>query len=87
MSDEDDKKAPLTFEEAVAMLPDGDYIHTFRSNPICLVGADWEREELLEAIKKGRPEKAGPGATSMGHALAIWTGDEPLFVETREEAI
>ena len=37
----------LTKEQVLKMLPDGEYIHTFRGNGV-LIGADWERKEILK---------------------------------------
>ena len=82
---DNDEKAPLTPEEAVAMLPDDEYVHTFRSGPGLLVGADIKRERLVELIHQHGAELAGPGATSMGHGLALTDGSGPLFIKTREE--
>lgn len=73
----------LTYDDAVAMLPDGDTIHTFRSTPIALIGCDWDRKDLLSAIRDGDPQLGGQACTAMGHGLVIYAGGEPLFVETK----
>lgn len=82
----------LSYDEAVAMLPDGDEIHTF-VNPTggMMVGADWSRESVLELFKTGLPEIAGEMATSMGHGIVAWRkvidGDkrfDPIFIATKE---
>ena len=74
----------LTVEQALAMLPDGDEIHTFRQPAVSvMVGADWERDELAEAIRSAdRRVLTGEMATGMGHGMAIWSGGW-LFIETR----
>lgn len=78
-----DERVVVPFEEAVAMLPDGDDIHTFRSSPMCLIGADWRREQIIEAIRDGGVELAGPTATSMGHGLVL-CNDRTLFIATKK---
>ncbi len=76
----------LTVDEAIAMLPDGESIHTFRaSTPNMLVGCDWERQDLLDAIHKTDClEIGGEMCCGMNHGLVVWTDDNPLFVECRE---
>jgi hypothetical protein len=74
----------LTDEEAIAMLPDGDTVHTFRQSAAgVLIGADWPRERLIAAIREGQPELSGGAATGMGHGLAVGLVGT-LFVETRK---
>lgn len=81
-----DKKQPLTKEEAIAMLPDGDSIHTFRNPaPSVLVGADWEREEILKAINKYDFELTGEAASAMDHGMAFKDEYGWCFVETRPQ--
>lgn len=73
----------LTVEEAVALLPAGDTIHTFRNPGVgMLVGADFPRDEIIERMKKFGVCLSGPAATRMRHGLFI---EEPrgLFVETK----
>lgn len=77
---------PLTPEQAEAMLPDGEYVHTFRqARNGMLVGADWSRERLLEAFREHRVDLSGPTAVSMGHGLIVFDGESStLFVATKE---
>lgn len=83
---EADDRVFLTFEEAVAMLPDGDTIHAFL-NPATdvLLGADWSREDVLAGLRNGKPQLAGSMATSIRHGLVFQRGNEYVFVETRME--
>lgn len=86
----DDEKVDLTYEEAVGMLPDGDKIHTFRNAPPgVLIGADWDREDIIKAIADHGAELSGETATRTGHGMVIFTGErtikDALFVETRKE--
>lgn len=82
----------LTPEQALAMLPEGDLIHTFRNSGGMLLGADSNRADIEEEIRKAeKREVAGEMATSMGHGLVLrpkgakYQGDL-LFVATRKPA-
>ncbi|MFA6204305.1 MAG: hypothetical protein WC710_14100 [Gallionella sp.] len=87
MDDEADFR--LSYDQAVSMLPDGDYIHTFLDGEF-LLGADWMRDEILKGLREV-PERAiyltGPMATGMGHGLCFWNGPTDngywVFVETK----
>lgn len=82
----EDEKEFITFEEAVKMLPDGDYVHTFRSSaPGIVIGADWSREDLLEKMKKAGLELSGAAATAMKHGIALIDDQGPLFIATKGE--
>lgn len=74
----------LTLEEAVAMLPDGETIHTYINGPFMLIGADWSREKVLDAFKKHGAELSGKVATDMGHGIVFWDGQRHVFVETKK---
>lgn len=79
----------LTYDEAVAMLPDGDDIHTFVSGGM-LIGADWGRQSILDLLKTGKPELSGGMAASMGHGIVAWRNvdeendklSDPIFIQT-----
>lgn len=82
-----DGKIYLTTEEAIALLPKGDTIHTFYSTGICLVGGDWDRADILQKLTEvDKIEIAGKQARSMGHGLAAYNDGENLtdvvFIET-----
>jgi hypothetical protein len=79
-----DDREFVSFDEAVALLPDGDTIHTFRNpGPAILLGADWPRSRLLDALRDAREiELTGPAATAMGHGIAIDHGGRTLYVAT-----
>lgn len=86
-------KRYVTYEEAVSLLPDGEYIHTF-TNPAMdlMVGADWSREEILDKLRRSTIERTGPGARSLGHGIAAYTVDGGkikglLFIETDAEKL
>jgi hypothetical protein len=79
-----EEREVVTYDEAVAMLPDGDSIHTFiESMSGVLLGADWERDEILKVLKAGEPERTGPAASGMNHGLAVITPGRRLFIETK----
>ena len=79
-----DDRAILTTEQALSMLPEGERIHTFRTNPLALLGADWDREDLIAAIREGQCEIGGEACQNFNHGLVVWTGDNPLFVECKK---
>lgn len=92
MSKESDSdRVFLSYEEAVAMLPDKKDIHTFVQGGMALIGADWSRKNTLELLKTGHPELAGDGATSMGHGMVAFrkvdiendNKSDPIFIETK----
>ncbi len=81
-----DERKVLTTEEAIAMLPDGETVHTFRQAAGMLLGADWKREYVIQAIKDNKVELSGEVATNMGHGMVINGKEGHIFVATRGEA-
>ena len=82
-----DEPQPLSYDEAVALLPDGDTVHTFLSSSVALIGADWSRADILALLREAghEIEVTGPAAQSMGHGLAAYRADgTPVFIETRK---
>jgi hypothetical protein len=76
----------LTYDEAVALLPEGERIHTFLDSGIAILGADWDREQVLALLATtDRREVTGSAAQSMGHGLAAFRDGEPVFIETRRD--
>lgn len=83
----DDEIVLLSYDEAVALLPEGDGdIHTFLDAGITLIGADWRREQVLDLLRAtDRREVTGPAAQSMKHGLAAFRADgASVFIETRQ---
>jgi hypothetical protein len=81
----DDEKVLLSFEEACAMLPEGERVHTLVQLGSVLIGSDSSREAVLGLLREGRPELSGETATGMGHGLAVTRPDGiHLFIETRQ---
>lgn len=77
----------LDYEQAVSRLEDGDRIHVV-SNPGygLMIGADWDREKVLEFFRDNTIELAGPIASASGHGLASADADRRLFFKTKEVA-
>lgn len=74
----------VTFEQAVAMLADGDEVHTFRNAGPMILGANWSRPELLKAMRASPAiELSGKVATSMRHGLAIDDEIGKVFIATK----
>ena len=77
----------LDADAAIAMLPEGEAIHTFSGTGR---GAYWERDRLIEGIRTSPGRwilEPSTGARKMGHGLAIEYPEHPglfLFIETRE---
>lgn len=75
----------LSYDEAVALLPDGDRIHTFLDGGMALIGADWDRAQVPALLEStDRREVTGPSAQAMKHGLAAFRDGEPVFIEARE---
>ena len=88
----EDGKKFLTTEEAIALLPEGDEIHTFYSTGVCLVGADWERSDILQKLTESDCiELSGEQARGMGHGLAAYREGarlvDILFIETDKDKL
>ena len=83
-------KTYLTKEQAISVLPDGETVHTFYNSGFGLVGADWERDDILDKIEKSDiVELTGQGARGMGHGICAYNKDtkgqsDILFIETDE---
>lgn len=74
----------LTKEQARRMLPDDETIHTFLSNGLALLGADWSKGDILAAIEDHVCEIGGPECQRFNHGLVIHTQPGPLFVECQK---
>lgn len=86
-------KRYITYDEAVSILPDGEYIHTFINGGFGLMGADWSREDILDKLSKSEViELTGEQARSMNHGMCAYNKDakwqsDLLFIETNEEKL
>lgn len=74
----------VSLETAIGMLRDrGGWVHTFRGRGHMLLGADWELDDILDALRRSpRIEVAGDNAQALGHGLVI-DRDGLLFIETK----
>ena len=87
------KKRFITSKQAIKLLPDKDQIHTFYNMPFALLGADWNREDLIAALNAAdKIEISGEHARNMNHGLAMYNDDailqsDILFVETDKEKL
>jgi hypothetical protein len=85
-------KRYLTYEEAISLLPNSDYVHTFYNLAFGLCGADWNKTEIFEKLKESEIiELTGETARSMGHGMCAYNKgkglSEVLFIETDNEKL
>lgn len=80
---DEEKRTFIEYEKAIAMLPDGKDIHTFRSPYGMLMGADFDRQKLLKKMKNHKIELSGKMATNMNHGIVLIDKTGPLFIETK----
>lgn len=72
----------ISLNEAIKLLPPGDKIHTFRNPAGMMIGCDWTREAVIDALdKSGEIQVTGATAQSMKHGLWIDDGGRGLFIE------
>lgn len=74
----------LPLEVAVGMITENKYVHTFRQGGMIIIGADWERDDLISAMEKHGVQLAGEQATQMGHGLCLKDDRGFLFIETKK---
>ena len=83
----------LTAEQAIGLLPEGDYVHTFRNSAGMMLGADHSRAGIEQEIRDAeKRELAGGLAAGMGHGLVLFPKGaqyqrDLLFVATSKEAL
>jgi hypothetical protein len=78
----------LTYDEAVARLPRGERIHTFVQAGPMLIGADWDREQVLALFRANEDaiHESGEQAQGMNHGIAVLDAERdgrPVFIETK----
>lgn len=83
------EKRMVTIEEAMSILNDGETVHTFRSTGSVLLGADHERQTLIDRMKRYSEtlQIAGAMARGMKHGLILEDNVGYLFIETDEEKL
>lgn len=81
------EKVRLTFDRAVELLPDREQIYTFRNSNFMLIGADWDRDDILRAMKVNADtlELGGEMCQGMKHGLVLKDGHGNLFIECRDD--
>lgn len=78
-----DPENEVSTNDAIKMLPDGEHIHTFRNAAGMLLGADWDRKDIIIAIKRYGVEFSGEQAKAMKHGLVLNDGSF-LFIATKK---
>ena len=75
-----DEKILLTADEAISLLPEGEYVHNFVNNvPGMFIGCDYERAEAENHIRKAlQCEIGGDACKGMKHGLVVWTSKNSL---------
>lgn len=77
----------ITAEQAISVLPDRAGVHTFRNPSGMILGADWPRAGIEDALNAAKTiHLTGAVARSMGHGMVI-DHDGLLFIETDEPRI
>lgn len=60
----------LTIEQAIDILPQNDKIHCFVNAEFGLIGADWDKEKVVETLKEAEfVEIGGEQCKALKHAL------------------
>ena len=83
-------KTYITAEQAISVLPDGESIHTFYNPGFGLVGADWDKADITDKLRRSDIiELTGPAARGMNHGICTYRKDakyqsDILFIETDE---
>lgn len=83
----------LDADEAISVLPDQHNIHTFYNHPISLIGADWDKDEVIDKLRAADIiEVTGEAAQAMKHGICVYNKDaklhsDILFIETDEAKI
>lgn len=81
-------KIMITADQAIALLPDRESIHSFRQAGPVLIGCDSDREDIIERIRAtDHCEIGGPACKAMDHALVIRDDNAALFIETDMEKV
>lgn len=87
-------KAYLTPQEAISLLPNNEFIHTFINNSFGLIGADWNKKDIVDKLNNDGMviELTGEAAREMNHGMCVYSKlakyhDEILFIETDKEKL
>lgn len=86
-------RVTLKAEEAIGCLPEGEVIHVFTNPGGMLIGADWGRADVVEAIENAEKiEVGGPGCRGMKHGIVVFPKgakfqSDLYFVESVEDKL
>jgi len=82
-------KRHITFDEAVGLLNEGEYVHTFRGGGSILIGCDHERDSMLKSMKQyeNTLQIGGDQCRSMNHGPVLDHTAGSLFIETNKEKL
>lgn len=75
----------MTYEEAVALVPETDWIEAARYHEEEVMRTDLTRRRLLQKLLICHPERPGPIALERGYGIVLVDGSGPLFIKTRSE--
>ena len=80
-----EERSELKKEQALSMLPEAEFIHTFRGSGPAIVGCSHEREHIIELINKHGAELSGPMASAMNHGIVLKDEHGWLFIEVKDD--
>jgi hypothetical protein len=83
-----DQREFVSLEVAAGMLclQPGGKVHTFRQAGPFLLGASWERDQIIAAMRRAPAiEVTGEAAQALGHGLCIHDANGALFIETQAQ--
>lgn len=67
-----DEKIFITPDEALALIPDGEYVHNFATGGFVMLGCDFSREGAREAFEAAKEiEIGGPQCQAMRHPIVV----------------
>lgn len=83
-----DERRVVPIDEAIRRIGRRKHIHTLMSSSFALIGADHERDGLIEKMRTHGVEESGAQAAAMGHTLVIanYVNGRPLFIEAKPRA-
>jgi hypothetical protein len=72
----DDIRLFLTPDEAISLLPEGEYIHNTTGGMI-RIGIDYTRDDAIKALRGAHKlEIGGPACRAARHPLVMWSTNE-----------
>lgn len=79
----------LSVMDAEGLIAEGEEVHTFRGCRGMMIGADWDRKDLIREMKKWEStlQITGGGAKAIKHGIAFIDETGPLFIETDEDKL